>query len=511
MDLMINMTITVTVTALAILFLKTIFKNKMSPRLHLYIWIILVIRILIPVFPKSPISVFNFLPSVVDVREEVRQQESTETGNTIGNAVAEQEYITGDIVFRNFSRPFSIKKNVEKSVTIIWMAGAVILFSYFLAVYILFSQRLRSMEVYRDEGILEFLDSWREKMNIKRNVSIRLYDGVPMLKGFFKPVIVLPKGYNAQEIKQMIIHELCHLKHNDILLNVLSTIFLCLNWYNPVMWICYSVFKGDIEVLCDQKVMEITGNKKDYAKLLIKISAERSSLLPMTTCMNNGKNQIKRRIYFMVNFKETSSIWKLVIALSVVLLCVGCLSRGVSPEDNEAFSFKSLNSLLGKEKEEVFQALKIDPEADADVKTVGEKEETFTIKEPIKIEGKDCRISISFYNGIFMAFNYAFDDIDSGYSYAKQIREQAEDIYGEPATYPTLENRLDNLKSVEDIDPSDAGVNFYEEWTVEASQELLERLLEGRKSDRFTLMVRLMCLPNDTSIVTVRYGVYPAR
>lgn len=213
----------------------------------------------------------------------------------------------------------------------------------------------------------------------------------------------------------------------------------------------------------------------------------------------------------MINLKGASFIWKLVMALLLVLLCAGCSYSVVNRKNDEPFSFKSLNSLLGKEKEEVLQALKIDPEADAEVKTVGEKQETFTVKQPIEIEGKDCRISISFYNDIFMAFDYAFDDIDSGYGYAKRIREEAEDIYGEPATYPILENRLDNLKSAKDINPSDTGADFYEEWNIQVDQELLERLLEGKKTDRVTLVVSLWCAPNSTSVVSVKYQAYPAR
>lgn len=213
----------------------------------------------------------------------------------------------------------------------------------------------------------------------------------------------------------------------------------------------------------------------------------------------------------MINLKGASFIWKLVMALLLVLLCAGCSYSVVNRKNDEPFSFKSLNSLLGKEKQEVFEALKIDPEADTEVKTVGEKLDTFTVKVPIRIDGKDCRVSVSFYNGIFTAFDYAFDDIDSGYGYAKRIREEAEDIYGEPATYPILENRLDNLKSAKDINPSDTGVDFYEEWNIQADQELVERLLEGKKVDRFTLVVRLRCLPNSTSVVTVRYEAYPVR
>lgn len=51
MDFMLNIVITTTVTAIGILLLKRIFRDKMSPKMHAYIWLILLIRMLIPFFP----------------------------------------------------------------------------------------------------------------------------------------------------------------------------------------------------------------------------------------------------------------------------------------------------------------------------------------------------------------------------------------------------------------------------------------------------------------------------
>ena len=62
MNFIIKMTITTTVTAIGILLIKTIFRNKMSPRFHVLIWIILAVRILFPMLPESQFSLFNFVP-----------------------------------------------------------------------------------------------------------------------------------------------------------------------------------------------------------------------------------------------------------------------------------------------------------------------------------------------------------------------------------------------------------------------------------------------------------------
>jgi len=500
-----NTVITTTITAISILLLKIVFRNKLSPKLHLYVWTILLVRMLLPVFPQSQLSIFNIVPTIDNVNVIENRQEIEKYSESDKTASA-QEYITGDIDFGKFSKPFSIKKDIETSIINIWLIGAVSLFLYFLAVYILFCLRLQHVSFYKDDSITKFLTCYKEKMQIKRDISLKLYGSTSILMGIFKPIIILPEGYSSEEASQMIIHELCHLKHKDILLNILSTVLLSLNWYNPIIWICYYIFKSDIEVLCDQKVIEITGNKRNYASLLLKTSVRSNFPLPMTTCMNSGKKDIKRRIYFMANFKKPNALWATIIVISIAMLSAGCLSSGVSSVKKDGFSFQNLNSMLGMDKEKVIEALKVNPQEDATSETVVNSE-TLTMKEVYKIHDDDATVSITFYNDILTDFRYTFNNISSGYNFVKEIREQAGEIYGEPSTYPGLENRLDNLTSAEDI--SKVGVRFYEEWAIEASEDLAEKLLEGREVDRLTVSLELVRHQNDASTITFRYAAVP--
>ena len=332
------------------------------------------------------------------------------------------------------------------------------------------------------------------------------YGDTPMLKGVFKPTIIIPKGYDTTELKYVIIHELCHLKNRDILSNLISTIFLCINWYNPIIWICYFVFRRDIELLCDQRVLEITGQKKEYATLLLKTSLRKDPLLPVTTCMNNKKGEIKRRIYFMANYRKPAKIWTIAMILLIGLFGAGCLLNETTTTKGSAFSYEQLNPLMGKEKKIVLETLNIDPEADADIEVVGDRQETFTLKEPQKANGRESTVSIVFYNDMMMAYEYFFNNVEDGFNYAKEIRDRIGKSHGDPTTYPTLENRIDNLEGIQDIKASDVGVEFFEEWKLENSKELMERLLDGIEAQRLNIEIRLRCSPNGASMVRVSYS-----
>jgi hypothetical protein len=78
--------------------------------------------------------------------------------------------------------------------------------------------------------------------------------------------------------------------------------------------------------------------------------------------------------------------------------------------------------------------------------------------------------------------------------------------YGEPTTYPILEKRLDNVKNLEDIKVDEAGVEFFEEWELEDSSGLKEKLLDGTEAERISMEIRLRCFQGNASMVTVRYS-----
>ena len=506
MDFLINMTITTTVTAVGILLIKTIFENKMSAKLHVIVWIILAIRMVIPILPESEFSIFNFIPTPDTINVRTNQLEQTKeeinTKTEIEGQTPSQPTQAAD---KETHKQFSVIEFLEQNIILLWLIGAAVLFFYFACVYLIFSYQLSKADTYYDDEVFKTLDQYKILLGIRRKVSIVRYGDSSMLKGFYRPTIIIPRGYFGEELKLAIIHELCHLKNNDILTNFFSTILLCLNWYNPIIWICHSVFRRDIELLCDQRVLQVSSEKKEYATLLLKTSINQKRLLPITTYMNSSKREIKRRIHFMADYKKPSAVWTVVMIISIALLGVGCLSNA-SGMETEAFSHGNLNSLMGKDKQVVLEALKIDPETDADIEIVGEKQESFELKEPLLVNGKESTVSIAFYNDIFMAYDYFYESLEDGYRHIKEIREQMGESRGEPTTYPILEKRLDNIKKLEEIKVDDVGVEFFEEWELEDTSEFKEKLLDGIEAERINMQIRLRCFKGDASMVTVRYS-----
>ncbi|WOX04620.1 M56 family metallopeptidase [Microbulbifer pacificus] len=81
----------------------------------------------------------------------------------------------------------------------------------------------------------------------------------PILKGIFKPEIILPtdyqKCYEPQQLDYVFEHELVHANRFDNLWNLLSLIFAIFFWFNPVVWVVYLRFRLTQECACDEEVL----------------------------------------------------------------------------------------------------------------------------------------------------------------------------------------------------------------------------------------------------------------
>ena len=60
--LLLQVTVFSSVTALILIAVKQIFKCRIPPKIGMMLWIVLLARLICPVFPESKISVYNYVP-----------------------------------------------------------------------------------------------------------------------------------------------------------------------------------------------------------------------------------------------------------------------------------------------------------------------------------------------------------------------------------------------------------------------------------------------------------------
>jgi beta-lactamase regulating signal transducer with metallopeptidase domain len=262
------------VPACIILLVKFALKNSLGARWHYYIWLLLVVRLLLPYSPQSPFSIYNFtgqafeiLPVYQDAYklsgEKEFTAESTEkeagTPSGSGNDQIAAKENAGNPVWADFSRPTSARGLTKFAM--VWLAGLLIFSLYTAFINIALSLKIRKSRQLADGPAEDLLDECKRLMDISKSIPIRVSTSVntPALIGIFRPKILLPAKIagelEADELKYVFLHELAHYRRKDILFVWLTVVIRALHWFNPLVWYCFYQMDQDREAACDAMVL----------------------------------------------------------------------------------------------------------------------------------------------------------------------------------------------------------------------------------------------------------------
>lgn len=178
----------------------------------------------------------------------------------------------------------------------------------------------------------EPFDRMKEKYSMAKRIRLKQLDRIdgPLTYGFIRPVILLPsnlRGLSHEEITFILLHEYVHIKRCDIILKWLLVIVLCMNWFNPLIWVMYVLANRDIEISCDEAVIDLSQGiqKSVYAITLLKMEEKKKGISPL--CSPFIKNDIEERIESLM--KETKrGKWIKLVSVGVLLgvLAIPCIS-----------------------------------------------------------------------------------------------------------------------------------------------------------------------------------------
>jgi beta-lactamase regulating signal transducer with metallopeptidase domain len=98
----------------------------------------------------------------------------------------------------------------------------------------------------------------------------------PSVFGFFRPRILLPQGLveklSALELRQVVLHEMEHLRRADDWTNLVQKVGLVLFPLNPVLIWVERKLCAERELACDDRVLYSTGARKAYATCLTRLA-----------------------------------------------------------------------------------------------------------------------------------------------------------------------------------------------------------------------------------------------
>lgn len=161
---------------------------------------------------------------------------------------------------------------------------------------------------------------------------------VPTAVGLFEPAIVLPlwamQELSTEELKQILLHELAHLRRRDDWTNLAQQLIKALFFFHPaVLWIERKVAL-EREIACDDDVLAEVESPRAYAECLTHL-AERSFVqkqLAMAQAALGRVKQMSLRLTQILDGKRSlrgSRRWNAAVALIAVLVVTSavCISR----------------------------------------------------------------------------------------------------------------------------------------------------------------------------------------
>jgi len=157
----------------------------------------------------------------------------------------------------------------QGTIFLIWLAivAAMVLL---LVRQALFARRIVGQAREANALMKDILNYCRTCMGVKRKVRLRVSTDAmsPIVCSLFRPVILVPHSLavslGSRHLRSVLLHELAHIKHGDLGLNLAQTILQIAYFYNPLLWLVNSVIRTVREQAVDENVLAAVGEKTPW-------------------------------------------------------------------------------------------------------------------------------------------------------------------------------------------------------------------------------------------------------
>ena len=308
-------TLTVSIVAAALLLIKRLLRDKLSPRWQYGVWAVLALRALLPASTARGV-----VPPLALWVETLKSAVELGLGSAYSGAF--------EPIRLRHVLPWidAAPASATDWLLIAYAAGVLLTLAWYALRYAHLRALLRRGSAAGAEAQAA-VASAAGKYGLRPCPAV----AVPGLKtafvcGVFRPVLAVPAEGAPDE--KVILHELLHLKHRDALQNVFWCFLRALHWCDPFMQYVFDRVGNDMESLCDQRVLErLEGEeRREYGGILLEMASRAYARAPGTSSISNGAKNIARRIEAIARFKLYPRGMALIAACTAVTLCAALLT-----------------------------------------------------------------------------------------------------------------------------------------------------------------------------------------
>ena len=217
----------------------------------------------------------------------------------------------------------------------VWLVGAVLMAAYFIMLYVRARRWFRCSSPDNTPAIRR----WLAGRTLRRSLEVRQSAMVssPLTYGVLRPIILFPEDMDREDESALIYiltHEYIHIRRFDSAAKLVFVAVLCVHWFNPLAWVMYVLANRDLELSCDEQVMDTLGGreKASYALTLINMEETRSRFFSLYN--HFSKLAIEERIEAIMKYKKTSV---LAVSIAVALIVSATTAFAASATEDTEF------------------------------------------------------------------------------------------------------------------------------------------------------------------------------
>lgn len=299
---------------------------RRAPRIFSYLlWSVVFFRMICPLSLNSELSVIPDLAqdyqfysqnAVMDYKNDFAgtygmEENTSYTNDKIPASSINESLISSesaDIHQKVFFQSMQYEINADNIILFTWFLGFIILTLLLVFSYI----------------------KLKYKIQTATKVTGNIYESdqidTAFVFGIIRPKIYIPCWIkNDNKYRFIISHEQVHIQRLDYIIKPVICIITMLHWFNPLAWISYICMCRDMEISCDEAVLNTHGEniKKEYSSMLLNLGTKH--ILSIETAF--GETSTKNRIKNTLRYRKPTKIAAIIAAIAVLMTITACIGN----------------------------------------------------------------------------------------------------------------------------------------------------------------------------------------
>jgi beta-lactamase regulating signal transducer with metallopeptidase domain len=346
--------------------IRAMLGSRLAPAWRFALWGVVLVRLLVPVLPSGPLSLFRLMACLGPVRANAFGARLSQPSRVVPTAASAQPLppprapaVLSETPGRSLEiagaptrsqakgsdGTFELVRTPVRIAGFVWLAGVL-----FLSVRTTIGgarlQRRRSGWRKPDDPRLAALFAeCQATIGVRFSVVLRVTpdDLGPAVAGLWAPCVLVPQSVLAsasrEDVEHILLHELAHVRRRDLVLHWLMTAARVVHWFNPTVQLAAARMQADRELACDAVVLRLLGRERRnaYGVTILKMAGRLVSPWPLPGLVGvfGPQQDLQERIIMIANSKPIGRVWSCVAATLLLAFAVTGLTdaANVAPGD----------------------------------------------------------------------------------------------------------------------------------------------------------------------------------